>query len=1087
MKRFSTYILAAAMLFSTAAVAGNIDRQAVITRNNPRITAIDTLSSLSVGNGGFAVTVDVTGLQTWPRMYSHGIPLGTMSDWGWHSFPNPEGYRFEEVLKPYDFGRASDKELYACQFPQGRRNDAANWFRANPHRLHLGCAGFEGLSPEEIGDIDQTLDLWNGEIISSFSRGGKRTVVHTCVDPSKDMMCVSVDSEEAIPVALHFSYPTGGGYDDACDWDSDDRHSTRIISCRGGVAVLERTIDDTVYYVTLRTQGASKPRMAGPNKVVVTPRTGVWSFSVEYSPEAPLKPSGYRDVFASAASWWNGYWQTGGIVDFGRCTDRRAPELERRVVLSQYLMAIQCAGDNPPQETGLTYNSWYGKPHLEMTWWHQVHFAFWGHPEMLARTMPWFESVAPVARGIAARQGLDGVRWMKMTDPSGLEAPSNVGSFLFWQQPHYIYYAEALRRAGCDTAAYEGLVQETAEGMASMLTYRPESDRYVLQGLIPAQETLAAAKTVNPPFELSYWHYALCIAQQWRERAGKPRDPRWDDMIRKISPLASKDGLYLAAESEPDTYLDKRMYSDHMAVLAALGVLPDTPQLNRSLMRNTLGWVMQNWNWDKTWGWDYPVTCMNAVRLGDPETALDAILMDNRTNTYLPDGHNYQDKRLRLYLPGNGGLLTAVALMCAGWDGCTEKNPGFPKDGTWDVQWEGLLPHPGAVTEPGLFPDGSPVDNWFLGESKPVPEAERKRFVITDYGVSRDSTLLQTEAIQKVIDLAAEEGGTVVVPEGVFLTASLFFKPRTHLHLEKGAVLKGSDDFADYAVAPVHMEGIIQPYLAAIVNAYEVDGFSITGDGAIDGNGLRYWRGFWKRREINKACTNLEAIRPREVYIANSSDIHIEGIRMLNSGFWNCHLYKCERVRVKDVVIRSPGPDKPVKSPSSDGIDVDGCNYVHITGCDIVNNDDQVAIKGGKGPWADTDPANATNSRILIEYCRFGPHSTAVCFGSECVGGRNVIVRNCTVDGSSQVINMKMRPDTPQRYEYILVENVVGTARHLLQIRPWTQFFDLQGREDVPMSYAEHITIRGCSVKCPGDPVSIPSNPEQYQVSDISY
>jgi hypothetical protein len=68
--------------------------------------------------------------------------------------------------------------------------------------------------------------------------------------------------------------------------------------------------------------------------------------------------------------------------------------------------------------------------------------------------------------------------------------------------------------------------------------------------------------------------------------------------------------------------------------------------------------------------------------------------MPQRTNTYLPNGHNYQDSRLRCYLPGNGGLLTAVALMCAGYDGCTEPNPGFPKDGTWDVRWEGLLPLP---------------------------------------------------------------------------------------------------------------------------------------------------------------------------------------------------------------------------------------------------------------------------------------------------------------------------------------------------------------------------------------------------------
>ena len=674
---------------------GGIDRQSVISRNNPHVTALDTLASLSVGNGGFAVTVDVTGLQTWPEKYSGGVSLGTMSDWGWHSFPNPEGYRFEEVLKPFDFGRASKEELYACQFPPGRQNDAADWFRINPHRLHLGLVGFEDLSPEEISGIDQTLDIWKGVIRSSFSRNGKKTSVGTCVAPGSDMMCVSIDSQEILPVSLRFAYPTGEYDEEYGDWTKDNLHSTKILSSHGGVTVLERSLDDTKYYVTIRTEGASKPRMAGPNKVVVTPKSGEWSFSVEYSHDLHVRPSGYEDAFKSTASWWNEYWQSGAIVDFGRCTDPRAPELERRVVLSQYLTAIQCAGDNPPQETGLTYNSWHGKPHLEMTWWHQVHFAYWGHPEILSRTMSWLEAVAPVARDIARRQGMDGLRWMKMTDPSGREAPSNTGSFLIWQQPHYIYYAELLRRSGLDVSAYEGLVQETAECMASLLTYEPEKGRYVLQGCIPAQEaTFAVEKTVNPPYELAYWRYALCIAQQWRERAGKPRDPLWDDMIERISPLASKDGLYLGAESEPDTYSIKSLYSDHMSVLAAIGILPDSPLADRSLMKNTLDWVMDNWNWDKTWGWDFPMTSMTAARLGLPVAAVDALLMDTRTNTYLPNGHNYQNSTLRLYLPGNGGLLTAVALMCAGWEGCTQKNPGFPKDGSWDVRWEGLLPQP---------------------------------------------------------------------------------------------------------------------------------------------------------------------------------------------------------------------------------------------------------------------------------------------------------------------------------------------------------------------------------------------------------
>jgi hypothetical protein len=230
--------------------------------------------------------------------------------------------------------------------------------------------------------------------------------------------------------------------------------------------------------------------------------------------------------------------------------------------------------------------------------------------------------------------------------------------------------------------------------MHSFATYDTPNNRYVLKGCIPAQETLRAAETVNPPFELSYWHYGLEVAQQWRERRGLSRRTDWDEVINLLAPLAAKDSLYLAAETAPQTYEDIRFTSDHPAVLGAVGILPMTSQADTTIMRNTLHWVHDNWNWDKTWGWDYPMAAMNAARMGEPQMALDMLLLDKRTNTYLVSGHNYQDNRLRVYLPGNGGLLTAVAMMCAGWDGNESTNPGFPNDGTWNVRWEGLKPMP---------------------------------------------------------------------------------------------------------------------------------------------------------------------------------------------------------------------------------------------------------------------------------------------------------------------------------------------------------------------------------------------------------
>lgn len=677
----------------------SIDRKALVERNNPHITAIDTLASLTVGNGEFAFTVDVTGLQSFPELYRNGVPLGTQSQWGWHSFPNTKNLTREETLKDYDFGRGR-QEPYAVQFnEEGRQKDAANYFRVNPHRLHLGIIGFDSIAPGQVADIDQKLDMWTGNINSSFTVDGSKVNVVTSCHPQSDMVAATITSERRMPVSLRFPYPTGGHADDACDWTKDSLHTTKIVELEANRAILSHSLDSTTYYVTLSWNGAEAPVLTGANKVTLTPTADTWDFTAAFTPDMPEKaePAKAADTNKAAADYWTGFWTKGGVVDFSHCTDPRAAELERRVVLSQYLLATQCAGSTPPQETGLTYNSWFGKFHMEMIWWHQAQFALYGHEDLLARTLPWYDSVKDIAASIASRQGFEGLRWMKMTDPSGTEAPSKVGSFLIWQQPHLIYLAELLYRANpSDSVAnqYYDLVQQTAQFMASFAEYDGLGNRYILRGAIPAQETLRAAETVNPPFELSYWHFALNTAQKWRERKGEGRNLDWDEIIDKLSPLAAQDSLYLAAETALDTYKDVRFTSDHMAVLAALGVLPQSPLVRQDLMNNTFDWIYDNWNWGRTWGWDYPTTAMCAVRLGQPEKAVNALLMDKRTNTYLPNGHNYQDKRLRCYLPGNGGLLTAVALMTAGWDGCEVENPGFPKDGTWDVRWEGIKPLP---------------------------------------------------------------------------------------------------------------------------------------------------------------------------------------------------------------------------------------------------------------------------------------------------------------------------------------------------------------------------------------------------------
>lgn len=382
------------------------------------------------------------------------------------------------------------------------------------------------------------------------------------------------------------------------------------------------------------------------------------------------------------------------------------------------------------------------------------------------------------------------------------------------------------------------------------------------------------------------------------------------------------------------------------------------------------------------------------------------------------------------------------------------------------------------------FPDGTPISKWF-SEVQPVDVATLgERFVVTDYGVQQDSTLLQTARLQAVIDRAAERGGVVVIPRGVFLSGALFFKQGTHLHLEEGAVLKGSDDVADFPIVDTRIEGQSVKYFAALVNADRVRGFTISGKGAIDGNGLRYWRAFWLRRQWNRKCTNMDEQRPRLVYISHAEDVQIEGVTLRNSPFWTCHIYRSERVKVVGVTLFAPA--KPVKAPSSDALDLDVCRDVLVKGCYLSVNDDAIALKGGKGPWADQDPNNGSNERIIIEDCTFGfCHSCLTC-GSESIHNRNVILRRIRVDEANRLLWLKMRPDTPQNYEYITVEDIRGNVGSFLYIRPWTQFFDLKDRKDPPMSYGDHITMRRCEIDCKTF-FNVRPAEDQYRLSNFRF
>jgi hypothetical protein len=662
-----------------------IDRKSLVRRHNPTLTALDQRSPLSVGNGEFAFTADITGLQSLPQPYETAMPLCTQSQWGWHSTPIPDGLNPAELrLENFDtYGRPVG---YATS---GKGQEQLyNWLRENPHRLNLGRISLlldgQPLRLEDIAEVHQTLDLWTGILDSRFRLRGQPVHVRTCCHPARDSVAIAVDSPllaaQSLSIALDFPY--GSTAMNASDWNHADRHETQMVSNGPGTATISRRLDADSYLVRLRFAGDA--RIEAPARHRILLRGAALDFTCEFAPKELAAAAVMPDEARGASEkHWNAFWSGGGGLDLGGSTDARAPELERRVVLSQYLTAIQCSGSAPPQETGLTCNSWYGKFHLEMHWWHAAHFALWGRTPLLERSLGWYSSILPVAREKARRQGYQGARWPKMTSLSGRDSPSNVGELLIWQQPHPIAMAELCYRTHPDRetlARYGEVVMASAEFMASFAVLR--GDRYVLgPPVIPAQENHPARTTWNPTFELVYWRQALAIAQNWRARMGLPAEPKWEDVRRRLSALPVKDGVYLAQENCPQTFTEKNR--DHPSMLGALGVL-NGETVDRETMRRTLHRVLREWKWTDTWGWDFPMVAMTAARLGEADTAIDALFIDSPKNLWLPNGHNWQRANLPLYLPGNGGLLAATAMMACAWD-------GFPKR-KWSVRWEGLRP-----------------------------------------------------------------------------------------------------------------------------------------------------------------------------------------------------------------------------------------------------------------------------------------------------------------------------------------------------------------------------------------------------------
>ncbi|MEV4112710.1 hypothetical protein [Nonomuraea sp. NPDC049695] len=698
-----------------------IDREAVVRRHTVEITEPDPAAVLTVGSGDFAYTADITGMQTFTAFHDQATAMGegrlavntaTMSTWGWHSMPNPDGYVLDDAMSTYDSPRGPveypDKfdmsTMMGGEIPPEYR--AGAWLNVNPHRLDLGRIGLvlrpsAGAAAEDdpavLENSRQRLDPWTGTITSAFAYAGHQVQVTTVADPHRARVAFRIESDLLATgqagIAIRFPYASDGFFATS-DWTASDRHTTTLQPLNDRACRFERVLDDTAYVLRLDWSEGNVRATAEPHTFELRTSATTLELVATFAPSdgGVLGRGEFLTIEGAATAWWRQFWTTGAAIDFAGSTDPRAAELERRIVLSQYLSAINCSGTTPPQETGLITNSWSGKFHLEMHFWHAAHFATWGRPELLKRSLDWYLSILDIARETARRQHYAGARWPKQVGPDGRESPSDIGALLIWQQPHPLYLLELLYRSKPSpelVTRFAELVEETATFMASFVEER-DGAYHLPAPLVPAQEFYDAKTTEDPTFELAYWWWGLEIAQSWRERLGLKREENWQHIQDNLARPHQRDGVYTAIATEP--YLRR---DDHPSLLCALGVVPPTPLIDPAVMEATLLYVRDHWDWNSAWGWDFPVMAMTATRLGRPDLAIDALLMDTGKNAYLPTGHSPQiGSLLPIYLPANGGLLGAVSLMAAGWDGADTDCPGFPRDGGWRVRHEGFTAWP---------------------------------------------------------------------------------------------------------------------------------------------------------------------------------------------------------------------------------------------------------------------------------------------------------------------------------------------------------------------------------------------------------
>jgi len=242
---------------------------------------------------------------------------------------------------------------------------------------------------------------------------------------------------------------------------------------------------------------------------------------------------------------------------------------------------------------------------------------------------------------------------------------------------------------------------------------------------------------------------------------------------------------------------------------------------------------------------------------------------------------------------------------------------------------------------------------------------------VRDYGAKPDGKTLCTVSIQKAIDACSQAGGgTVYLPDGTYLSGTIYFKKGVTLKLAPGCTLLGSKNLKDYPPTVQAFRSYTDNYTdKSLIYGENVDNIAITGLGTIDGQGASF-EGPYK-------------VRPYMIRFIQCNNVTVKDVTIKDSPMWVQHFLACNDVRITGITVRS------LVNHNNDGIDIDSCSRVVISDCNIESGDDAIVLKSTSAQVC---------KDIAISNCVLSTRCNALKMGTESNGGfQNVAITNCVI------------------------------------------------------------------------------------------